>query len=128
MRNDYLNILGSTVLAGTLVLASQWFSDNLMPVGPATAAVPAESDVLLVMNEDQFEGKWKQFKGELKRQWGKFTDDDLLQIEGSHEKFVGKLLERYGDQKEDVKRWTEEWFELEKAKSAEQSGKRSDPS
>ena len=35
------------------------------------------------MNKDTFQGKWTQFKGELKRQWGKFTDDDLMQIEGT---------------------------------------------
>ena len=33
------------------------------------------------MNRDQCKrGQWSQFKGELKRQWGKFTDDDLMQI------------------------------------------------
>ena len=94
MRTDYLKILGSSILAGMLVLAGQWVSDNLMPVVPATASAPAERDVLLVMNEEQFEGKWKQFKGKIKRQWGQFTDDDLLQIEGSHDKLVGKLLKR----------------------------------
>ena len=30
-----------------------------------------------IMNADQFKGKWMQFKGELKKQYGKFTDDDL---------------------------------------------------
>jgi uncharacterized protein YjbJ (UPF0337 family) len=49
------------------------------------------------MNADQFKGKWMQFKGELKKQYGKFTDDDLKQIEGSYDKFVGKVQERYGD-------------------------------
>ena len=126
MRHDYLQSLGVSILAGMLALGSQWFSNNLMPVVPATASALAESDVLLVMNEDQFEGKWKQFKGEIKIQWGRFTGDALLQIEGSHEKFVGKILEQYGNQKEDVKRWTEEW--LEKAGSGKQPGKRSDPS
>jgi hypothetical protein len=42
-----------------------------------------------IMNADQLKGKWKQFKGELKQQYGKFTDDDLTQIEGNYEKFVG---------------------------------------
>jgi uncharacterized protein YjbJ (UPF0337 family) len=46
----------------------------------------------------------------LKKQWGEFTDDDLKQIEGNYDKFEGKLQERYGDRKEDVKRWTDEWF------------------
>ena len=111
MRNDYLKILGASILAGMIVLASQWLSDNLMPAVQTPVSPAAEGNVLLVMNEEQFEGKWKQFKGELKRQWGRVTDDGPLQIEGSHEKFVGKLLERYGNQKEDVKRWTEEWLE-----------------
>lgn len=43
------------------------------------------------MNADQLKGKWMQFKGDLKHQWGEFTDDDLQQIEGSYEKFVGKV-------------------------------------
>ena len=126
MRSDYLKILGASILAGMIVLASQWLSDNLMPALQTPVSPAAEGNVLLVMNEEQFEGKWKQFKGELKRQWGRVTDDDLLQIEGSHEKFVGKILEQYGNQKEDVKRWTEEW--IEKAGSGKQPGKRSDPS
>jgi uncharacterized protein YjbJ (UPF0337 family) len=51
------------------------------------------------MNADQLTGKWMQFQGELKKQWGKFTDDDLKQIDGSYDKFVGKVQERYGDQR-----------------------------
>ncbi|UVT22554.1 MAG: CsbD family protein [Nitrospira sp.] len=41
-------------------------------------------------------------KGELKRQWGKFTDDDLMQIEGNYAKFKGKVQERYGDRKDEL--------------------------
>lgn len=26
------------------------------------------------MNADQLKGKWMQFKGDLKQQWGKFSD------------------------------------------------------
>ena len=63
------------------------------------------------MNADQFKGRWAQFKGELKKQWGKFTDDDLLQIEGDYQKFEGTLQTKYGDQKEEVSRWTDKCFE-----------------
>jgi uncharacterized protein YjbJ (UPF0337 family) len=63
------------------------------------------------MNKDHFQGKRKQFKGDLKKQWGAFTDDDLTQIEGNDDKFEGKVQERYGNRKEEVKRWTAEWFE-----------------
>lgn len=48
------------------------------------------------MNEDIFEGRWKQIKGDLKRNWGKLTDDDLDQAEGNRDKLVGSLQERYG--------------------------------
>ena len=66
--------------------------------------------VVLVVNKDQFAGNWKQFKGDLKKQWGKLTDDDLLIIEGNYDKFEGRVQERYGDKREEVKRWTDEWF------------------
>jgi uncharacterized protein YjbJ (UPF0337 family) len=48
------------------------------------------------MNADQLKGKWMQFKGDLKQQWGKFTDNDLQQIGGSFDKILGMLQERYG--------------------------------
>ena len=55
--------------------------------------------------------QWKQFKGELKRQWGKFTDDDLMQIGGDYDKFMGSMQERYGEQKEEVRRGVDQWYE-----------------
>lgn len=48
------------------------------------------------MNNDQFQGIWKQIKGKVKSQWGKLTDDDLTQISGKRDVLVGKLQERYG--------------------------------
>ena len=61
------------------------------------------------MNRDQFKGQWQQCKGELKKQWGQFTDDDLLQIQGDYDKFAGKVKERYGDKKDEVSRWADQW-------------------
>ena len=63
------------------------------------------------MNTDTFKGQWKQFQGELKRQWGQFTDDDLMQIEGNYDKFVGKVQERYGEKKDDVVGWADRWYQ-----------------
>ena len=61
------------------------------------------------MNNDQFKGKWMRFKGELKQEWGKFTDDDLHQIEGNYDRFVEKVLERYGETRSEVMKWAEAW-------------------
>ena len=48
------------------------------------------------MNEDTIKGNWKQFKGNLKEQWGKLTDDDFDVIDGRREQLLGKLQERQG--------------------------------
>jgi len=48
------------------------------------------------MNQDIFEGKWKQIHGEAKAWWGKLTDDDLERAAGKYEVFVGLLQEKYG--------------------------------
>ncbi len=56
------------------------------------------------MNEDILKGKWKQVKGQAKVYWGKLTDDDLTQMDGTTDKLVGRLQERYGYTKEEAER------------------------
>lgn len=48
------------------------------------------------MNEDIFEGKWKQLKGHAREKWGDLTDDEIDQIKGRKDVLVGKLQEKYG--------------------------------
>jgi uncharacterized protein YjbJ (UPF0337 family) len=45
---------------------------------------------------EKIKGSWSQTKGTVKEQWGKLTDDDLLQIEGRRDQLVGKIQTRYG--------------------------------
>jgi uncharacterized protein YjbJ (UPF0337 family) len=71
------------------------------------------------MNAEQLKGKWTQFKGDLKAQWGKFTDDDLQQIEGNYEQFVGKVQERYGEKKDELMKWAEQWHQKSPPKSGQ---------
>ena len=56
------------------------------------------------MNTEQMKGKWMQVKGEIKKQWGKLTDDELDRIAGEKDKLVGKLQEKYGITKEEAER------------------------
>ncbi len=64
------------------------------------------------MNQDIFQGKWKQIRGETKRMWGKITDDELDQMNGNADKLAGILQERYGYSRErseqEVTRFREE--------------------
>lgn len=55
-------------------------------------------------NMDIFQGKWRQIKGQVQQQWGKFTNDDLEQIEGRYEELVGLVQERYGRTRADAER------------------------
>lgn len=61
------------------------------------------------MNNDTLKGDWKQVKGSAKQQWAELTDDDLTHIEGSWDKLVGKVQERYGHAKDVVEREVNEW-------------------
>jgi uncharacterized protein YjbJ (UPF0337 family) len=48
------------------------------------------------MNNDVFEGKWKQMRGQAKEWWGKLTDDDLDKVNGKLDQLIGLLQEKYG--------------------------------
>ncbi|HEX3684063.1 MAG TPA: CsbD family protein [Bryobacteraceae bacterium] len=61
------------------------------------------------MNSDQFEGKWKQLKGNVKQRWGKLTDDDVTALSGKKDELVGKLQERYGITREQAQKEADEW-------------------
>nr|CAA6830092.1 MAG: Unknown protein [uncultured Thiotrichaceae bacterium] len=47
------------------------------------------------MNIADIEANWNQIKGSVKEQFGKLTDDDIMQIEGKSDQLLGKLQERY---------------------------------
>ncbi len=61
------------------------------------------------MNWDQIEGKWTEFKGKAKRNWGKLTDGDLDVIEGSRDELVGKIQYRYGVAREQAEKQVDDW-------------------
>ena len=61
------------------------------------------------MNEDTIAGNWKQFKGKVKEQWGKLTDDDFDVIAGKRDQLAGKVQERYGIAKDEAERQVSAW-------------------
>ena len=48
-------------------------------------------------------------KGAVKQKWASLTDDDLTHIEGSRDKLVGRVQERYGHNKEEAEREVDDW-------------------
>ncbi|MER9357248.1 CsbD family protein [Mesorhizobium sp. M0514] len=61
------------------------------------------------MDWNRVEGNWKQFKGKVKEQWGKLTDDDLDRIAGNRDQLEGTIQERYGIEKDRVRRDIDDW-------------------
>ena len=47
---------------------------------------------------------WKQFKGKVKAQWGKLSDDHLDVIAGKRDQLAGKIQESYGITKDEAEK------------------------
>lgn len=56
-----------------------------------------------MLNQEQFEGKWKEIKGGIRNLWGKLTDDELESVKGNITEVAGLVERKYGDTKEDIK-------------------------
>ncbi len=61
------------------------------------------------MNWDIITGKWKQLGGEIKKQWGSLTDDELMEINGNREVLAGKIQEKYGIGKDEAEAQIDKW-------------------
>ena len=71
----------------------------------STATTQAEAKVIW----EKIKGSWTLTKGAVKEQWGKLTDDDLLEIEGRRDQLVGKIQTRYGIPHEEAEAQVSGW-------------------
>ena len=60
-----------------------------------------------VMTKLQFKGSWNEVKGKLKQKYGDLTDDDLAFAEGKEDELLGRLQQRLGKSKEELRRESE---------------------
>src|SRR4051812_1483248 len=58
---------------------------------------------------EKMKGSWQQTKGAVKEQWGKLTDDDLMQVQGRRDVLVGKIQTRYGISREQAEAQVSGW-------------------
>ncbi|MET0344615.1 MAG: CsbD family protein [Polyangiales bacterium] len=56
------------------------------------------------MNRDQVQGQFTKLQGEAKRLWGQLTDDDFKQAQGSSDKLIGIIQQRFGDTKDAIRK------------------------
>lgn len=78
-----------------------------MIAAPHASAQTSQSDSKTMW--EKIKGSWNQTKGAVKEQWGKLTDDDLLEIEGRRDQLVGKIQTRYGITREQAEAQVSTW-------------------
>jgi uncharacterized protein YjbJ (UPF0337 family) len=97
------------ILAATLAilpLAAQAQTSTTQSTQPTTSTtVKADMDTMWA----KIKGSWTQTKGAVKEQWGKLTDNDLMEIEGRREKLVGKIQTRYAISHEQAEAQVSGW-------------------
>tara|TARA_B100000678_G_scaffold70084_1_gene57499 strand:+ start:18994 stop:19170 length:177 start_codon:yes stop_codon:yes gene_type:complete len=52
----------------------------------------------------ELEGKWNQVKGKFKQKYGEVSDDDVTFSEGKFDEMLGRLQEKTGKSKEELKK------------------------
>jgi len=62
------------------------------------------------MNSNEIKGKFNELKGDFKKKWGELTDDDWKQIDGSKDKLLGILQQKYGRTKEQAQREMDDFW------------------
>ena len=56
------------------------------------------------MNRLQFKGNWNEVKGKLKQRYGQLTDDDLAFTEGKEDELLGRLQNKLGETKDEIRK------------------------
>jgi uncharacterized protein YjbJ (UPF0337 family) len=61
-----------------------------------------------IMEKLKIKGAWNEMKGKLKQKYGQLTDDDLTFAEGKEDELYGRLQQKLGKTKEQVRKEIED--------------------
>ena len=56
------------------------------------------------MTKLEFKGSWNEVRGKMKQKYAQLTDDDLAFAEGKEDELLGRLEQKLGKTKEDLRR------------------------
>lgn len=56
----------------------------------------------------KLKGSWNEAKGKIKQKYADLTDDDLAYEEGKEDELLGRLQQKTGKTKDEVKRWIDD--------------------
>jgi uncharacterized protein YjbJ (UPF0337 family) len=55
------------------------------------------------MTQLELKGNWNEVKGKLKQKYAQLTDDDLTFEEGKEDEMIGRIQQKTGESKENVR-------------------------
>ena len=58
--------------------------------------------------KDKIQGNWKQIKGKMQQEYGQLTNDDLIYQKGQEDELLGRIQEKVGKSKEELKDWIDQ--------------------
>ncbi len=59
--------------------------------------------LIIMENTTSLKGNWAEIKGKLKQQFASLTDDDLLFAEGKKDELYGRLQQKLGKTKDEIR-------------------------
>ena len=66
-------------------------------------------DLSITITKLQLKGSWNEVKGKLKQKYAQLTDDDFTFAEGKDDELLGRLQQRLGKSKEDLRKEIEDF-------------------
>jgi uncharacterized protein YjbJ (UPF0337 family) len=61
-----------------------------------------------MLTREELQGQWTQLKGKIRERWGQITDDELQQVHGDAEQFVGFLQRKTGQSRQQIEQFVRE--------------------
>ncbi len=99
----------SVIAMSTAIEASSTTAEIVSPdAGKSDSIMPS-------VNSDIIEGHWKELKGKVQQEWGKFTNDDVLKMKGTFNELEGMLQQKYGYEKAEAEKQIQAFVEKHKA-------------
>ena len=56
------------------------------------------------MDKQEVKGTWNEIKGKIKQKYGQLTDDDLTYTEGKEDEMYGRLQQKLGKTKDEIRK------------------------
>jgi uncharacterized protein YjbJ (UPF0337 family) len=104
-QNKEIAVRSTAILAA--IAAVSLVASPVVYAQTSTTTETVKTDTNAVWQK--IKGSWNTAKGAVKEQWGKLTDDDLMEIQGRRDQLVGKIQMRYGISQEQAEAQVSGW-------------------